>query len=570
MCLFEMCIKLVKPEKHYSYFHQIVILLILLSIPSVTTHAQLTISPVIIELTGYPGGLRTFTFTIGNIGQESLDCSIRVSAMAVAGGGLPYEVEDAPRSCKDWITVTPETFRLSSKDGRKIVCNIRVPRDTGGGYYAIISCLGTPPRTTDDAANQNGVGAGIQFSHRGLVPVLLTIPAPQMQAVIDAAEPVISRVQQASGYDFKLPVRNRGNVHARMTGTMEIRSEAEQLVDKFELVAGRGFILPGHERLFENKGSVNLPDGVYIIRARLEVQGSGRPMQNAFPFYVQDGTPQIAEITDELKEKLQKQSAGFIISPAEMLVSLQPGGRRSQAVELINLTRDIIRLRADLMQWYRLADGNDIISDSNELHNRSGLETIEMREKTIELRPLSRQRLPLMVTLPKQALGETYAAVTFNRTDIQLDDSAAGRTRRSTKIRIYARGTGDIIAEITKLEASRRPNGAVEMILRFNNTGDIGFVPEATFRILDEYDRAVGKVSPSVSPFLVQAGCEGMITAQWSRILDPGEYTVEVTFRPTQNKPPLVERTKFVVPKILKVDNDILEEQNNEQIQVRQ
>ena len=76
MCLFEMCIKLVKPEKHYSYFHQIVILLILLSIPSVTTHAQLTISPVIIELTGYPGGLRTFTFTIGNIGQESLDCNL--------------------------------------------------------------------------------------------------------------------------------------------------------------------------------------------------------------------------------------------------------------------------------------------------------------------------------------------------------------------------------------------------------------------------------------------------------------------------------------------------------------
>jgi len=542
-------IKMRKVDKQFRMLVLATLLFVLLSVFSTAAFAQLTVSPIIIEVTGYPGGLRTFTVSVGNTGQEPLDCTISVSAMAVMGGGMPVEMENAPRSCKDWITVTPETFRLAPKDGRRIVCHVRVPRNTGGGYYAIISCHGAPLRGSDERAATSGIGAAIQFSHRALVPVLLTIPAPQMQAIIDAAQPLISEAQQGSGYIFELPVRNRGNVHARMTGTVEVRSEAEQLVDRFELEAGRGFILPGHERLFKNRGTVNLPDGVYLMRVRLEAQGSARPMQNAFPFYVKEGQPQVAEITDELRAKLQKQSAGFIVSPAQMLVSLRAGGRRSQAVELINLTRDTVNLQASLMEWYRGADGNDLITDSVAPHGRSGRGAVEIRQPEIALRPMSRRRVPITVSLTKDAVGEQYCALTFDRTDVQLDTSPAGRARRSTMVRIYAQGTGQINGEITGLEATRKPNGAVDLILRFKNTGSIGFTPDVSFRIVDENDMSIGKISPSMAPLFTQAGCEGNISAEWSRVLDPGEYTAEVTFRPSQNKPPLVKRAKFVVPK---------------------
>jgi len=511
--------------------------------------AQFTVSPIIIELTGYPGGLRTFTFSVGNTGEEPLDCTIGVSAMAVMGGGMPVEVEDAPRSCKDWITVTPETFRLAPKDGIRLVCHVRVPRNTGGGYYAIISCHGVPMRGSDERAAASGVGGAIQFSHRSLVPVLLTIPAPQMQAVIDAAQPLISEIKQGKGYEFDLPVRNRGNVHARMTGTVEVRSEAEQLVDRFELEAGRGFILPDHERLFKNRGTVNLPDGVYLMRVRLEAQGSARPMQNAFPFYVKEGRPQVAEITDELRAKLQKQSAGFIVSPAQMQVSLRPGGSRSQAVELVNLTRDTIDLQASLMEWYRGADSNDLITESAALHGRSARDAVTLREQAIQLRPLSRCRVPITVALPKEAAGERYAALTFDRADVQLDASPAGRVRRSTMVRIYAEGTGQIIGEIMRFEATPQPNGAIDLTMQFRNTGNVGFTPEVSFRIVDEYDSPIGKVTPAMAPLLTQAGCEAVVSAEWSKVLDPGQYTAEATFRASQNKPPLVERAKFVVPK---------------------
>jgi hypothetical protein len=516
---------------------------------SSTAFAQLSISPIIVETTGYPGGLRTFTISVGNTGQELLDCTVGVSAMTVVADGLPIEVQDAPRSCKDWIKVTPEKFSLPPKQDIRLVCHVRVPRDTGGGYYAIISCHGIPSKERDELATASGVEAAIRFSHRSLVPILLTIPAPQMQAIIDAAQPIVSNAQRGSGYTFKLPVRNRGNVHTRMNGTMEIRSEDEQLIDRFEITAGRGFILPGHERLFRNRGKVNLPDGVYLMRIRLEAKNSRRPMQNTFPFFVEGGRPEATGITDELRTKLQEQSAGFVVSPAQTFIPIHPGGRRSQAVELVNLTRDTIKLQAKLMEWYRNPDGNDLTSDSPVPHKRSGRNTVKIRQPEIELHPMSRLRVPIIVSLPKDASGEQYCALTFDRTDVQLDMSSTGRMRRSTMIRIYADGTGEINAEITGFEAFRKPNGAVDLQLQFRNTGNVSFTPDISFRMIGENDRPIGKVKPVMDPLLTQAGCEGIVSAEWSRVLDPGEYTAEAAFRPSQNMPPLVERTMFVVPK---------------------
>lgn len=540
---------MLKSDQHFKFLFLNAITLILLSIFPNIIFAQFKVSPIITEVTGYPGGHRTFTLSVGNAGEETLDCTVNIAAMTVASGGLPLMVDDGPRSCKDWISVTPETFRLAPKQGIRLVCHIRVPKETGGGYYAILACNGTPPKEMNEVLGQNQVGAGIHFSHRVLVPVLLTIPASQMQAVIDATQPLVNNAQRGSGYLFELPVRNRGNVHARMSGTVEIRSEAEQLVDRFDLEAGRGFILPGHERLFKNRGTVNLPDGVYLMRVRLEAQNSRRPMQNAFPFYVKDGQPEVAEITDEMRAKLQKQSAGFVVSPAETVISLRPGGRRSQAVELVNLTRESLKLQANLMEWYRSPDGNDVIADMSVPHERSGRDVIKVRQPEIELRPMSRRRVPITVALPRETLGEQYCALTFDRTDVQLDASSAGRARRSTMVRIYADGTGQINGEIEKIDAFRKPNGAIKLRLQFRNIGNAGFTPEVSFRIIDENNRTVGKVAPSISPLFTQAGCEGIVSAEWSKVLDPGEYTAEATFRHSQNKPPLVERTKFVVPK---------------------
>lgn len=509
--------------------------------------AQMAVSPIIIETRAHPGGVRTFAVNITSTGKHPLECTVRVSAMAVHPGGLPVEVEEAPRSCKDWITVKPDKFTLKPKEGKRLVCQVRVPKEAGGGYYAIISCHGVPQDRAAPEAARRGLGAGIRFTHRALVPVMLTIPAPRMRAIIDAAKPVITADKGGRSYTLNLPVRNRGNIHTRMGGTVEVRSEAEQLIEKFELAAGRGFLLPMHERLFKSKLRVSLPDGVYLAKIRLEAKGAA-PMLNAFGFYIKDARPTVAELTEELKAKLMKQSAGFTVTPSQMLVALRPGASRMQAFELVNLTRKAIELRVSLVEWYRTPDGRDLAATAKPLHGRSGREWITLRDKQVKLRPLSRQRVPVTVKLPKSAEGEAYAAVTFDRDDVQLDASPAGRARRGAMLRLWAEGTGTESANVTAFEATRKPNGTLVLSVRFKNTGSLSIRPDPRFSVEDVDGRTVGKPMPSTPPSAVQAGGEGIVTAEWPRVLDPGSYTAELTFRFSPKEPPIMSRTKFTVP----------------------
>ncbi len=329
---------------------------------------------------------------------------------------------------------------------------------------------------------------------------------------------------------------------------MEIRSDAKQLLERFELEAGRGFILPENERLFKSRGRMNLPDGLYTAKIRLDVDNSRRPMQNAFPFYVEDGQPVVAELTDEEREQLEQRTAGFAVSTPQVQVELPGGAKRVQGIELVNLTRNTLKVRASPMEWYRTADGQDMVSADVPPHGRSAREFLNLRQSEVQLRPLGRWRLPLMVELPAGATGERYAAVTFDRADVQLDASPRGLARRSATVSILARGTGTREAEVKEFEAKRMPNGALDFVVRFRNKGSVSIDPDATFNLADEDGNPIGKVSPAVRPMPVQAGGEGIVSAQWSRVLDPGRYTAQLTFRFDPNQPPIVQRTELVIP----------------------
>jgi len=509
--------------------------------------AQLAVSPAIIELKGYPGGLTTFTLSVSNAGSEPLDCTIGVSAMKILAGGLPVQVDDAPRSCRDWITIEPDSFRLAPREDKRLVGRMRPAKNVAGGYYAVIACQGLPERSADARADR-GVAAGIRFSYRNLVPVLLSIPAPQLKAIIEAADPIVTRRQGSRGYDLHIPVRNRGNIHSRLSGTIELRSQAGQVVGRFELAAGRGFILPQHERLFVSHLPVNLPDDIYVTAVRLQAENSGRPMRSAFSFYIQNGEPTVAKIPDAVRDQIRKQSAGFTVSPPQIWLPMQAGARRSQAVELVNLTRETLRLHARVLEWSRAADGQDRVSAEAPSHARSGRALVRLMQPEIELAPLSRRRVPVVVSLPKEATGERYVAIAFDRADMELDASPAGRTRRSSLLRVYAQGTAKTEAAITRFDAVRQPNGAVQFRVTYQNKGNVSIAPEVSFAVLDEGGTALGKIMPSDPAAFVQAGCQGVLSAQWQRVLNPGNYRGRATFRTTRNTPPVTRYSDFVVP----------------------
>jgi len=524
--------------------------LVLAMIAGSAAFGQLAISPTIVELTGYPGGLETFVLGLSNSGNTQLTCRMEVAAMTVQAGGIPVAVEDGPRSCKDWMSVKPERFTLGLGENRRVVCRIRIPRMTSGGYYALLSCHATPETGPGRGELGSGVAASIRFSYRSMAVVMLRVSGREMRAIIEPGEPRISLAEQDGGYVFELPLRNRGNVHDRIFGAVEIRSEAGQLVERFDLEAGRGFVLPMQERLFTSKGSLNLPDGLYLALVALNTEHSRGPMRNSFPFYVQGGRPIASEPTADVRAKLHEESAGFTVFPSQTTVILSGGARRTRAIELINFTRQTLPIRACVMEWIRDAQGSDRVAEENPAHGRSGRALLSLRQQDIELRPLARRSLPLMVSLPKGATGERYAAVSFDRADIQLDSSPKGRVRRSSLISIEAQGTAEPQAEIAGFSANRKPNGTVDFIAEIKNTGNVGFVPEVTFTLLDSNDNSAGRIESEASPSFVQSGGESLVSAEWSRVLNPGQYTVVLTLRFDPDRSPIAQRTEFVVPEI--------------------
>jgi len=102
---------------------------------------------------------------------------------------------------------------------------------------------------------------------------------------------------------------------------------------------------------------------------------------------------------------------------------------------------------------------------------------------------------------------------------------------------------------VTAFEAVRTPTGAVEFTMRFRNTGDLLIDPDVTFYIEDEDNNQVGRARPAAVPPFVQAGAEGIVSARWTEVLEPGEYAARVSLRYAPDRPPISRRTTFTVPK---------------------
>ena len=513
----------------------------------ITAGAALSISPTILEMRAYPGGLQTFTLSVGNNGQETLTCTMSVTGMTVAGQGLPVASDTAPRSCAGWMTFQPQEFQLKPGAGKRVVCRLRPPKGVSGGYYGLVACLGVPREAEPgDDGSAGGSGASIRFRHQIKAVVMLTIPGSNVRPIVEPAEPFIKMDEQTGGYRINVPVRNRGTVHDRISGKVEVRSEAGQVIESFDLVSGKGFLLPDQERVFSSIGKITLPDGIYAAHIRLDRQRGG-PMKTIFPFVVREGRPTVTEVTDEMRTRLAARSAGFIISPHTLDGLLKPGERRPQAVEVRNLTREKITLKADVTEWQKTPDGQDTVADRDPEKPRSAAGWLGLRSEEVVLGPLARRRLPILITVPRDAQGEAYAAVSFSRPDKELDQSPRGRAQRSVLVRVRARGTLQTDAKIEQFTFKRQPSGSLLFITRMKNTGNAGFEPQVIITIKDGAGNEAGRIRMWEGLGLVQAGGLSNIEAAYDKILEPGEYTAEVALRFDPNKPPRVERLKLEI-----------------------
>jgi len=236
---------------------------------------SLSVSPYLLELEVPGGGMRTFTLTLHNQGDEPAGLKVytRSLHLSATGKAQPGETNEGIFSCAGWISLNPSEFTVEPGDKKKVTGILKVPRGQRGGRYACI-LFETVSKETKES---------IRISTRLGVVVMMTIPRTckkEGEIVSFSSNPV------EQGVSFNAIFRNTGNVHLKATSSIVIMDTEGKVVDRVNLQGGTGTVLPLEEREFSGtwtRKSKMTPGKEYTAEVRMMFPG-GKWVRKKFEF----------------------------------------------------------------------------------------------------------------------------------------------------------------------------------------------------------------------------------------------------------------------------------------------
>ena len=198
------------------------------------------------------------------------DAPVHISGSVVdfsltTGGEYRYaEAGSTPRSCANWIKLSPAEFNLAPKKSMRVRYTITAPAGFNEEARAMMFFQSRPLPT------QTGSGVNILVSMRMGCKVFVT-PSQKL-----AGAPRISDMEFVNGPKqlAKVSLRNDGSATFRAKGTMEVQDETGRVVAQGELKPGRAQVLPGELRELAFEIIPRLAPGTYVLKTAID---SGAP-----------------------------------------------------------------------------------------------------------------------------------------------------------------------------------------------------------------------------------------------------------------------------------------------------
>ena len=205
----------------------------------VSAQVSIAVSPALLEMQGHAGDTGRVEVNVSNSGDEAFEVLTTI---------LPLQDMSGEHSAVGWSTVTPERLLLEPGDRRSALYTVDIPDDAvSGGRYAQIAFTTVPPGTDGTTA----------VAGRILVPVLLTVEGEGdlvRSPVLDRAALFLEPDGRLGG---RVAVRNDGNVHVPLTGSIELSSADPELDTHLGIAMGR--VLPGTTRTYNGDATVDWP-----------------------------------------------------------------------------------------------------------------------------------------------------------------------------------------------------------------------------------------------------------------------------------------------------------------------
>lgn len=228
---------------------------------------ELEVSPGSLSFTANPGSSQTLQLSIRNKGNTEQSFVFNLSDWLTdeTGDVKYFNPGTTPRSCTDWITVSPNLVTLGPNESAVINVTMLVPNDNSSTKWAMIFAQSAIEQTGAKAIDKD-VKMGMQLSLRIAIPIYQSPASNNLYK--GTIEGLVEVVGEDNSRNYESRVINLGDkiLNCKVYFTFSNLSTAEELSSEpieFSL-------LPESNKKIEYKLDKQLPAGKYEVAAILD------------------------------------------------------------------------------------------------------------------------------------------------------------------------------------------------------------------------------------------------------------------------------------------------------------
>lgn len=234
--------------------------------------ADIGIAPPRLDLVAVAGESVTGTVTVitSAPGEQRIAAEIGDWTMDLRGEMAFFAPGSIVNGASKWITLDVEEFALTGGGSREVRVDVALPPDADGTYQAMVFFTVLPPPS-------EAAGVGVLTTTRVGLTVYVTAAGTERagSALID--------LYQSDARALTAVVVNTGNTVMRLSGVVEIRDDAGEVVRRLEVPDVP--VLRESERELAFALPDDLPTGFYVALALLE-DSRGGVLAGELPFDV--------------------------------------------------------------------------------------------------------------------------------------------------------------------------------------------------------------------------------------------------------------------------------------------
>jgi len=240
---------------------------------------DLSVEPPFIEVTVPPGGQRAIGIKVRNDDTREVQINSEVTQTRMEPNGMFTYPDVSPGKDLDWLTVTPDMFRLGPKRSTTVRAQVSIPAEgiAPMPLVGVVRLQAVVPQ-----AERSG-----DWSVGGEFPVVVMIQDPKLpQAHLEIETlKIIRSIPEQNPSAAVLLVKNTGDKVARVEGAIFFERSSGQEIARMEIGASQPeLILPRSEREFRMPLGP-LDEGKFRVQAELSmvgIKGSEKSAQMTF------------------------------------------------------------------------------------------------------------------------------------------------------------------------------------------------------------------------------------------------------------------------------------------------